>query len=104
MDANAKVTLVGAGLLGHALALVHAAGGHQVKMQDISEKQLEVGVGLIESALSTMVDAGAITAAEKAATLSRTAPVSCPCRYKAPPSRPSRGHPSSDPAPGPQDQ
>lgn len=75
MDANAKVTLVGAGLLGHALALVHAAGGHQVKMQDISEKQLEVGVVLIDSALSTMVDAGAITAAEKAATLSRITPV-----------------------------
>lgn len=74
MDANAKVTLIGAGLLGHALALVHAAGGHRVKMQDISEKQLEIGVGLIESALSTMVDAGAVDTAEKAAIIARITP------------------------------
>jgi len=75
MDANAKVTLIGAGLLGHALALVHAAGGHKVKMQDISEKQLEISVGLIDSALMTMVDAGALPAAEKAAIASRITPV-----------------------------
>ena len=75
MDANGKVTLIGAGLLGHALALVHAAGGHQVKMQDISEKQLEIGVGLIERALGTMVDAGAIDTTEKAAIISRITPV-----------------------------
>ena len=75
MDANGKVTLIGAGLLGHALALVHAAGGHQVKMQDISEKQLEIGVGLIDSALATMVDAGAVDAAEKAAIIGRITPV-----------------------------
>lgn len=75
MDANGKVTLIGAGLLGHALALVHAAGGHQVKMQDINEKQLEIGVGLIESALGTMVDAGAVEATEKAAIIGRITPV-----------------------------
>jgi 3-hydroxybutyryl-CoA dehydrogenase len=75
MDANGKVTLIGAGLLGHALALVHAAGGHQVKMQDISEKQLEIGVGLIDSALGTMVDAGVVDVAEKAAIIGRITPV-----------------------------
>ena len=75
MDASGRVTLIGAGLLGHALALVHAAGGHQVKMQDISEKQLGIGVGLIESALATMVDAGAIDAAEMAAIIGRVTPV-----------------------------
>lgn len=75
MDANGKVTLIGAGLLGHALALVHAAGGHQVKMQDISEKQLEIGVGLIDSALGTMVDAGAVDVAEKVAIIGRITPV-----------------------------
>jgi 3-hydroxybutyryl-CoA dehydrogenase len=75
MDTNGKVTLIGAGLLGHALALVHAAGGHQVKMQDISEKQLEIGVGLIDSALATMVDAGAIDASEKAKIIGRITPI-----------------------------
>jgi 3-hydroxybutyryl-CoA dehydrogenase len=75
MDAGGKVTLIGAGLLGHALALVHAAGGHRVKMQDISEKQLEIGMGLIESALGTMVDAGALDAKDKPAILARVTPV-----------------------------
>lgn len=75
MDANGKVTLIGAGLLGHALALVHAAGGHRVKMQDINEKQLEIGIGLIGSALRTMVDAGTIEAAERTAILGRITPV-----------------------------
>jgi 3-hydroxybutyryl-CoA dehydrogenase len=65
MDANSKVTVIGAGLMGHALALVHAAGGHQVKMQDVSEAQLKRGVELIASALQTMVDAGAIDAAHR---------------------------------------
>ena len=75
MDANGKVTVIGAGLLGHALALVHAAGGHPVKMQDISEKQLEIGVGLIASALGTMVDAGALDTAERAAIIDRITPI-----------------------------
>jgi 3-hydroxybutyryl-CoA dehydrogenase len=75
MDAGGKVTLIGAGLLGHALALVHAVGGHQVKMQDISEKQLDIGMGLIESALGTMIDAGAMDPGAKGTILSRVTPV-----------------------------
>lgn len=75
MDANSKVTVIGAGLMGHALALVHAAGGHQVKMQDVSEAQLKRGVELIASALQTMVDAGAIDAAERTKIIARVTPV-----------------------------
>ena len=35
-----KIAVIGAGLMGHGLALVHAMGGHKVKMQDISNDPL----------------------------------------------------------------
>ena len=60
MEQFKKVAVIGAGLMGHALALVHAIGGCQIKMQDVNAKQLEVGMGLVESALDTMILAGAI--------------------------------------------
>ena len=47
MNKNIEVAVIGAGLMGHGLALVHAMGGHKVKMQDISKEQLEAGVALI---------------------------------------------------------
>ena len=53
MDKGVEVAVIGAGLMGHGLALVHAMGGCTVKMQDISKDQLESGVGLIANALDT---------------------------------------------------
>ena len=47
MNKSGAVAVIGAGLMGHALALVHAIGGCRVKMQDISIKQLESGMELI---------------------------------------------------------
>jgi 3-hydroxybutyryl-CoA dehydrogenase len=55
-----SVTVVGAGLMGHALALVHSIGGCHVKLQDISTKQLSLGMELIGGALDTMIAAGAV--------------------------------------------
>ena len=60
MEQFKKVAVIGAGLMGHGLALVHAIGGCQIKMQDVNVKQLEVGIGLVESALDTMILAGTI--------------------------------------------
>ena len=60
MEQFKSVAVIGAGLMGHALALVHAIGGCQIKMQDVNAEQLEVGMGLVESALDTMIMAGAI--------------------------------------------
>ena len=40
MNKNIEVALIGDGLMGHGLALVHAMGGHKVKMQDISNDPL----------------------------------------------------------------
>ena len=40
MNKNIEVALIGDGLMGHGLALVHAMGGRKVKMQDISNDPL----------------------------------------------------------------
>ena len=40
MNKNIEVALIGDGLMGHGLALVHAMGGRKVKMQDISNDQI----------------------------------------------------------------
>lgn len=71
MDNTAKVALIGAGLMGHGLALVHAMAGHPVRMTDISESQLATGMDLIGSALETMVAAGTIGTSETQAILAR---------------------------------
>lgn len=69
------VAVIGAGLMGHALSLVHAIGGCQVKMQDIDKKQLDSGLSLISSALDTMINAGNIVKQEKSAILNRISAV-----------------------------
>ncbi|MBM85489.1 MAG: 3-hydroxyacyl-CoA dehydrogenase [Rhodospirillaceae bacterium] len=75
MDRNVKVTLIGAGLMGHALALVHAIGGHQVRIQDASSSQLDKSVELINSALGTMVDSGVVQSTKSHEIQARIMPV-----------------------------
>ncbi len=71
MDKNRTVAVVGAGLMGHGLALVHAMGGCEVKIQDISLTQLEQGMKLISSALDTMTVAGHLRPQESSTILGR---------------------------------
>ena len=54
MNKSGAVAVIGAGLMGHALALVHAIGGCRVKMQDISKKPLESSMKVIPKALDTL--------------------------------------------------
>lgn len=56
-----RVAVVGAGTMGHALALVHALGGCAVKLQDIDTATLGRAMPLIEAALETLVEAGGLT-------------------------------------------
>lgn len=65
------VTVVGAGLMGHAIALVHAAGGCNVCMQDVNPETLERAPGLVEGAVETLVRAGKITSEAGARAISR---------------------------------
>lgn len=53
-----EVAVVGAGLMGHALALVFALGGHQVRLTDSHAATLERAPELMATALATLTEAG----------------------------------------------
>ncbi len=72
------VAVLGAGLMGHALALVHALGGTRVAMQDVVPAALAKAPGLIAAALATLVEAGEVkpdAAAEAQARIRTTAAI-----------------------------
>ena len=54
----ARIAVIGAGTMGHAIALVYALGGHQVRLTDSSMRTLDRAQGLMESALATLVAGG----------------------------------------------
>jgi 3-hydroxybutyryl-CoA dehydrogenase len=56
----AEVAVVGAGLMGHALALVFALGGHQVRLTDSNAETLERAPGLMAAALTTLAEASEV--------------------------------------------
>ena len=53
-----RVAVLGAGTMGHALALVFALGGHQVRLTDNNPETLRRAQGLMEKALATLTEAG----------------------------------------------
>ncbi len=57
-----EVAVIGAGLMGHALALVFALGGHQVRLTDTSLEALERAPNLMATALNTLAEAGEVDA------------------------------------------
>ena len=59
-----EVAVIGAGLMGHALALVFAIGGHQVRLTDNNPEALERAPGLMATALATLTDAGEVDASK----------------------------------------
>lgn len=61
----AEVAVVGAGLMGHALALVFALGGHHVRLTDNNPDTLARAPGLMATALATLAEAGEPDAAGK---------------------------------------
>jgi len=57
-----RVSILGAGLMGHALALVYALGGHEVRLTDNDPATLARSGPLMEKALATLRDAGEVEA------------------------------------------
>ncbi|MCW8084986.1 3-hydroxyacyl-CoA dehydrogenase family protein [Sabulicella glaciei] len=53
-----RVAVIGAGLMGHAIALVWAMGGHTVRLTDSSAETLERAQGLMEKAIATLTEYG----------------------------------------------
>jgi len=58
----AEIAVIGAGLMGHALALVFALGGHQVRLTDTNLETLERAPSLMATALNTLAEAGEVDA------------------------------------------
>ena len=67
----AQVAVVGAGLMGHALALVFALGGHDVRLTDSSLAALDRAPNLMAAALATLVEGGEADASWDRQRLSR---------------------------------
>ena len=61
-----KTAIIGAGLMGHALALVHALGGCRVRLQDNEEAARNRAPALIDTALATLAEGAAIETSEAA--------------------------------------
>jgi 3-hydroxybutyryl-CoA dehydrogenase len=55
-----EVAVIGAGLMGHALALVFALGGHSVRLTDNNAENLERAPALMATALATLAEAGEV--------------------------------------------
>ena len=73
MSHYANVTVAGAGTMGHAIALVHAIGGCQVTLTDLSPRQLEwAGTRLKELAIE-LADLGLIKSEDSDTILGRIA-------------------------------
>ena len=53
-----EIAVIGAGLMGHALALVFALGGHQVRLTDNNPETLARAPNLMAAALATLTEAG----------------------------------------------
>ena len=66
-----KVLIVGAGQMGSGIAQVMAQGGLKVILQDIKPEFVQKGLDGIERNLSKAVEKGKMTAADKAAVMSR---------------------------------
>jgi 3-hydroxybutyryl-CoA dehydrogenase len=56
----AEIGVLGAGIMGHGIALVFALGGHSVRLTDSRADALERAPGLMESALETLAEAGEV--------------------------------------------
>ena len=52
-----RILVVGAGTMGHSIAMVFAQGGYEVDLVDIKEGALHKGLGLIDSNLQTLKEA-----------------------------------------------
>ena len=66
-----KVTVLGAGTMGHGIAQLYAQAGYDVYMYDIKDEFLENAMTQISSNLDMLIQENSITAADKENTLKR---------------------------------
>jgi len=66
-----KIGVVGAGIMGHGIALVSAQSGHEVVLRDIEQRFVDNGMARIQKFLKKSVAKEKITAEDKDSTLAR---------------------------------
>lgn len=59
-----KITVIGAGTMGHGIAQISAQAGFQVTLVDVSEEVIARGIAAIESNLRKGIERGKVTEAE----------------------------------------
>src|SRR5918994_2008118 len=57
-----EIAILGAGIMGHGIALVFALGGQEVRLTDSRAETLEKAPGLMEATLETLREAGEVDA------------------------------------------
>lgn len=68
-----KVTVIGAGIMGHGIAQIYAQAGKKVCLYDLNQQALLDAQAAIEANLSLLLKHGLLTEAEKQATLANIA-------------------------------
>ena len=66
-----KVAVIGAGTMGHCIAMIFAQAGFQVGLNDTTDQALERAQGLISANLETQAQAGAFDLDQRSAVLGR---------------------------------
>lgn len=69
LSTPSKITVLGAGTMGHGIAQVAAMAGHRVVMQDPAPEALERGLERIAANLQKGVERGKVTPEDKASTM-----------------------------------
>ena len=70
-----RITVLGAGNMGHGIAEVAALAGYDVRLRDIKEEFVQNGYDQIEWSLGKLVERGQISESEADATLERVTPL-----------------------------
>jgi len=66
-----KIGVIGAGQMGHGIALVSAQAGFEVILRDIKDEYVNKGIGKIDKFLSKSIEKGRITEEDKKKTMSK---------------------------------
>ena len=75
MDTSGKVTVLGAGLMGHGIAQVASqVGGYEVSMLDVEQRFLDGGIKMINASVGKFVEKGKLTKKEGESAVSRIHP------------------------------
>ncbi|MCC6628967.1 MAG: 3-hydroxyacyl-CoA dehydrogenase family protein [Chloroflexi bacterium] len=74
MAAPERVSVIGAGLMGHALALVYALGGHPVGLYDTDPRRVNSATGRARDTAAPLLAACVVAPAALAAAIGRIAP------------------------------